>query len=462
MPEERGSLSFAQKAGWGIGTLGSGSMVYLLNLFILYFLIQKLGIPAALAGTLLFVTRMYDSFADVTIGRLSDRTRSRLGRRRAWMLPGALLSGLATSLIFSLSPLESLAATAAVALLLLVLFYTGYSMFVIPSLAMPAEMTESPRERGDLMAHRSFFVILSGLVMMGGAPWLVGTLGGDREAYALLGHLAAVCISVPMLVAVYATRNVRARPPTTSVAPLLASLRAVWSNRPFVLLCASKFLVITGTTFSGASALFFFDYTLERDERSLALFGFVSSISGLAAIPLWRQTLRLGSKRTLFIVNLIGQGLVFGSWALATPAESQWIFITRSAVLGAFSSGTLLLMLSLLPETMEYDSLRTGQRREGLFAGVFGFVEKSAYAVSPLLAGFLFSATGLVEGNAPKEAQPEPALLAIVLGMSVIPAVIQLLALVTILLYRLDERGLEQLRTSARTSAGPHSEQTPA
>ena len=448
-------LRFTEKAGWGVGTLGSGAMIYLLNSFILFFLVQKLSIPAAVAGLLLFVTRFYDSFADVTIGRLSDRTESRFGRRRVWMLAGALLSACSTALVFSLRPQVSMPATAAIALLLLTTFYTGYTMFVVPSLAMPAEMTDDPAERSDLMSYRTFFVMASGLLGMSGGAWIVGTLGSGREAYAALGFIFAVIIGASMLTAVYATRRARRVARSGTAVPVLASLRAVWGNRPFILLCTSKFFLLTGTTFGGAVGLFFFKYIMQRDERSLGLFGLSSSLAALAAIPVWRLMMKHWPKKPLFAISLLGHAAITATWALATPHEPQFVFVSRACVLGAFSAGSLLLMLALLPETMEYDRLRGGEERAGMLAGLFGFVEKSAYAVSPLVAGLLMSVAGLVAGDVPRSAQPDAAIATIMICMSIIPAVLQGLALLTIWRYQLDAVSLQQLRSrTALVSAG--------
>ena len=134
-----GRLPTRTKAGWASGILGSGTMLVLTNVLLLYFLVSHVGLSPALAGTILFATRLYDMASDVTLGLLIDRISTRWGRRRPWMVLGAVISGLATFSLFNVPAFDSQAPTAVFVTAALVVFYTGYTLFTIPHTALSAE-----------------------------------------------------------------------------------------------------------------------------------------------------------------------------------------------------------------------------------------------------------------------------------------------------------------------------------
>jgi glycoside/pentoside/hexuronide:cation symporter, GPH family len=163
---------------------------------------------------------------------------------------------------------------------------------------------------------------------------------------------------------------------------------------------------------------------------------------------------RFGKKRAyLVLLGLYGCGLL--SWLAWQPGESPLIFYARAVWIGVSSIGTLLCVLSLLPDTMEYDRLVSGESREGVISGVFTLVEKVAAALGPFIVGVLLQSQGLIVGNAPGVVQPESALFAVKLGMSLVPALLTFACIPLLLRYDLDAAALERTRASAAvTTAG--------
>jgi GPH family glycoside/pentoside/hexuronide:cation symporter len=135
------------------------------------------------------------------------------------------------------------------------------------------------------------------------------------------------------------------------------------------------------------------------------------------------------------------------SWVFSSSAEATWIFVVRSSLVGVGYAGLVLLILSMLPDVIEHDFNRTGLRREGTISAVFAFVEKLAYAITPLATGVLLKLTGYVQGQGGVLSQPPGAILGIKLGISLMPAGLALLGLVFLWFYRLDAR---LLRAEAR------------
>ncbi len=454
-PDYVGQLPWSLKAGWGVGAMGSLGMLFIVNVFVLFFLVNHLGMPPGLAGIILFITRIYDVFSDPMIGYLSDRTRSRWGRRRPWMFLGAFMSGLALIFVFNVPTLASDNATAVYALIVLLAFFTGFTVFYVPFMAMPAEMTDDYNERTSIMSFRVGYSNAAGIVIAAGMPALINYLGGDRGAYEISAILAGILIALTMLMTVLFTGRARELPSSPKARYSTAEyFQAIAQNRPFLSLAALKFTVFLAAGINGSALLFFMTYVLERAELGVAFATLVGNIAGLLVLPLWIRISRGRDKRWVYLVAIIGSGLLFTSWALATPEESDLVFALRSFFIGAFGAGGLMMGFSMLPDTIEYDRIRTGQVRTGLYTGVLGFIEKTGFALGPLIMGFYFSATGLVESTQGAVEQPESAITAIIFGKAWIPAALQLMAIGLLMTYRLTEKRLAALRIEAAGNGG--------
>jgi GPH family glycoside/pentoside/hexuronide:cation symporter len=447
------AASLPLRASWGAGGLGTTSMLYLINMYVLYFLVQHVGIPAALAGLLLASTRVYDAVIDPLIGSLSDRSQHRWGRRRPWMLAGAILCPIACIAVFNPPALQPGVPLYAAVLASLLLYCTAYSLFAIPYVAQGAEITDDYAARASLMAWRTFFVYASGIVITAGAPALIAALGRDRAAYSTMSFVAAAVVGTAMLWVVYGTRGARTMERSTKVLPPLDQLRTVVSNRPFMIILLTKMTVQLGTAFIGASLLFFMSEVLQRGESAMALLGLVSNVVGIGAVVVWNRVLRSVERRTLNIGLFALQALTYSSWALATPAEPQWVFVLRAFMIGALGAGGVLVTMAMLADTIEYDRLTTGQRREGLFVGAFELMQTTSFVLAPLLVGLAFSAAGLVPGEAGRGAQPESALQVMRYAVSLVPACCSLAGIALMLVYRLDAPTLARLRAAEAEAA---------
>ena len=204
-----GQLPLSLKAGWGVGAFGSLGMLWLANVFLMFFLVNHLGMNPALAGIILFITRIYDVISDPLIGHLSDNSSSRWGRRRPWMFVGAFASGLAAIFVFNVPAFSSDNTTAAYELVVLLVYFTGFTLFYVPFMAMPAEMTDDYSERTSIMSFRVGYSFAAGIIIAAGMPALISRLGGDRAAYEFAATIAGVLITVSMLMTVLFTRRAR-------------------------------------------------------------------------------------------------------------------------------------------------------------------------------------------------------------------------------------------------------------
>ncbi|MCU0759633.1 MAG: MFS transporter [Steroidobacteraceae bacterium] len=434
------ALPFALRAGWGVGGLGSYTILSTSSLLLLFFMTTALGIEPAVAGAIMFVSKIYDMALNPVVGTLSDRTRSRWGRRRPYILVGAALASTALVLMFNAPVFARESATIAWMVATLLLLATGYTFFNVPYLSMPAEMTGSFHERTVLMSYRVFFVSVATLVSTSAAPALVEAMGGGRTGFAAMAWLVGGTCLVAMLACFAGTAQARFTEPTTLRPGFVEQARTVLSNQPFRVFIGAKFLQLVGLSASSVALPFLMTTALGRGGYGLATFGLASTVGTMASMPAWVSASKRLGKRNVYVASIVVFAITKCSWVLATPQESDFAFLVRALLTGITAGGIMLLGTSLLPDCAEYDYRRTGMRREGLYSGFYSFVEKTAFAIGPLLSGLILSAGGFVKstgGAAPL--QPQSAIDAVYFTSSVIPALAPLLSIAFLWRYRLTQ-----------------------
>jgi GPH family glycoside/pentoside/hexuronide:cation symporter len=447
-------LSWPLIFGWSIGSIGPITLLYVINYALLYFLTDKVGMSAAIAAGLMFISRTYDIVFDLVVGVLSDRTRSRWGRRRPWMFAGGIVSALGCVLVFNLPISQTVLAGHSVSTFALawvagslVLYFSGYSMFNVPYLAMPAEMTESYQDRTRLMSLRVFFVSVSGMLGVAVAPTLIGRFGGGMGAYGKVAIIMGGIGLAAMLYCVAATKTARATVWERPKFGLAEQFRTALSNKPFLILIGVKLMLLLSMSSTTATMLFLVVHIMKRDPSALAIYGLISNIGIFISLPIWVRLGKRWNKQTLFFIAVAASAPVALSWLLASPAETSFIFGLRSFIYGLIAGGMLLMGQSLLPDTIEYDFRRTGMRREGIFSAIYSFVEKTAFALGPLIAGSLLAVFGYVPaGSGGVEVQSANAIHGIYAGVAIVPAIASAIGAVLLLFYDLTE---EKLRAAA-------------
>ena len=441
-------LTHWQKIGWAAGTHGTATMIGVLVTFMLSFLTRVVGIEAAAAGAVIFASRLYDMVADPAMGHISDRTRSSLGRRRVYLLWGAVACFVTYGALFDFPAVESAGAKIAVAAVLLFAFNTAYTVFNIPYLAMPAEMTESYHERTVLMSIRVVFFTTATLVLFLGNAALIGKFGPEK-GWPLFGWLTGAVVFISMLVSFFASRDVPRTPRTENVGvPVAEQIRLVFANRPFSIFLAVKLLQLTAQASSNAALLFFGAYVLKNEQALQIAFGVFFTLGTFAAIPLWTIAGKRFGKRACYMTAAVLYAVVMLSWLMAAEGEAALLTYIRLGSLGATVAGILVMGFAILPDTIEYDRRRTGINREGVYAGIYSTLEKIAAAFGPLIFGAYLSAAGFIsgEGGAPA-VQPGAAISAIYIGVAVIPAIASLASAGLLWFYDLTE---ERLKAAGR------------
>jgi GPH family glycoside/pentoside/hexuronide:cation symporter len=437
------------RVGYGLGSFCSGTFSTVPGLLLLYYMTNSLGVPAVLAGLAVFLPKAWDLVVNPYVGRWSDRTVSRHGPRRPWLLAGAVLLPPAFVLTFAGSPVRGTAAALYVGLCFL-LAATAYALFEVPYKAMPAEMTDDYHEQSSLLTWRMGFLGLAILLSGGLAPALVNIEGGEPSfaGYRLMALVIGAVLLVAMAATFFGTagtpRIERAVPEHSTVREQLAAARG---NRPFMLLVALSSAQMLGVGIMLSGSPYFASYVVEDTGAVTTLFlGIIGPM--LVLMPAWVRVSRKFDKRlSMMVATLL---FMVGAMSLAlTPVFGTLYAHGCVVIMGIGYAGVQLLQFSMLADTLIYDELRSGKRRAGMFTGLWTAVETVMMALGALVLGGVLAVAGFVSSE-PDEpvTQPDSAINAIVFGGALAPALLMLIAIACTSKYDLTADRLAALRAS--------------
>ncbi len=439
-----GEISRSIKLFWGSGALGVSVLSNAYGFLILFYMVSVLKIEPGLAGFLVFLTKLADVFSDPLIGLWSDRIKTSIGRRRPFLLPGAVLSGVSFALIFTTPIFASQWLTVTYVFVAMLIYTVGYTMFNVPYMSMPAEMTDSYHERSSIHAYRVVFVILGGFLAGSIAPWALEELGkGQWSSYAIIGVTGGLIVFISMMIAFLGTAKARFTEADVIVPNILSEISAIKSNPHFLRLIAIKTCQLLAVAASGSAMIFFIVNSLQLDLKILALFFAVLSAVSIISTPMLVKFSKRMGKPNAYIVSASAYVLYSASWYFAVPHEPLWAILLRGAIVGVAMSGNILLAMSMLTDAIEFDARVTGVRREGAYTSIYSFIEKFTSAFGPLIIGVAMSIAGFDKSLPPGELQSPAVHQALLLGMSYIPVVTGAIAIILIRGYRLDEKALD-------------------
>jgi Na+/melibiose symporter-like transporter len=428
-------LTRGVRIGYGSGSVATGAFGTVPGLMLLPYLTDELGIAALWAGVIVFVPKAWDVVLNPVAGRVSDRTVDPAGPRRPWLIRAGLVLGGAFALIFAAPELGSAGLEAGWVLLFFVLAASAYAFFQVPYVAMPAEITSSYDERTRLMTWR--VAILAFTIMLAGAtaPVIRDAVGG-RDGYRVMGVVMATLIVVGTLSAWWGTRNAPIGAVGAGAGSLREQLRIVGQARDFRLLLTTFVLQALATGCMLAGVDYLAGDVLGRPGAATVLFVcFVGP--ALVLTPVWaRLGERVGKKQGYVVSSLV---LAAGALLtlLALGLNDIWT-MTGTALVGVGYAGCQVFPMAMLPDAAAVDSARTGENRAGVYTGVWTAGETLGLALGPAVYAVALALGGYVSSEGREIDQPESAQLAIVLGFSVVPALLVLASLWWLRRYSLD------------------------
>ena len=395
-------LPFSTRFGWGTGTLTVSLMFQATGLLLLFYLTDVVKIPAATAGLLIALSKVYDAFTDPIMGRISDRTKTPWGKRRPYVMLGTLLCAGSFILLFNLAAFADSPNIIIIVLAALLLNATGYTIFNVPYLAMPAEMTSDHNVRTNLMSFRVMAVAIGQIGGSAGGPALILYFGDGVDmansfGYTGMANVLAAFMVAAGLICFWLTR--KASFVESSIADqgskssFLEQFKTAFSIRPFAILLGIKITQLTGFAIFLGSLPYLFSRIMFA-SNDLKFYFLVQGTVMFASQPLWVYMVgKIGKKNGYYLASLLW-GVGGLSWMMEAEGEPTIGIVIRGVLLGLGAGGLILVGQSMLPDTMQYDYQKTGIRREGIFAGVYTTVEIVSFAIGPALLGLIIGYAG--------------------------------------------------------------------
>lgn len=435
------TLPSSLKASWGAGALGVAVLMNGIGTLALFYMSSVLGLDAALAGTIIFASKLFDVVTDPLVGAWSDRTRSPHGRRRPFLFSGAVVSALSFLMLFAVPDLQSSFAVACWVLVALMSYTLGYSLFNVPYVAMPAEMTDSYHERSSIHAWRMVFVAVGGFIASSAFPVFLEVMGrAERSTYFYTGIMGAAIIFTAMMVAYLGTGKAR----FTARGPARASFRddlgAMFSNTFFLRLLGVKLAQLLGVAATQATMMFWIIYGLKLPLTFLGGYGAVMTVSTIVSAGLLVRISKKVGKREGYMIAGVCYTLYALSWMFAGPGEPAALLFLRGIIVGVAAAGNVIFAMSMLTDIIEFDARTTGIRREGAYTAFYSLVEKMTAAAGPLIIGLALSAVDF--NPAHPELAGDNLRQALLLGVCYLPAACGAAALAILSTYRLTESEL--------------------
>lgn len=398
-PAERTApLSFGTKAAYALGDHTINVQLASVSLFFLFFLTEVAGLSPSRAGLVLLLGRLVDACTDPLMGRISDATRWRLGRRRPYFLIGAVPFGLTFAMLWTDAGAHSEWIAFCMYSSIYVANTLSSTLLAVPYAALLPELALGYDERTSMNTFRSVAVMSAILLTAIGMPAVVQAFGGGAEGYRRAGTVFGLWITVPWALVYFATweRPGFARPAAESI---WANLHSLARHRTYRTLAALFLTARIAVDVSGAMLLFYFTYWIGRpDYFPFAMAAMLGAV--VLSLPMWLRAARTADKRTIFIAGALWWSVGAIGVLLLGPGQSLVTILPLFAFIGVGYAVADLIPWSMLGDVIDEGELSTGERREGIYAGVFTFLRKLGGATGVAAAGFGLEAAGFVRGGA--------------------------------------------------------------
>ncbi|MEN9215712.1 MAG: MFS transporter [Gloeomargarita sp. HHBFW_bins_162] len=442
-------LSFWEKLSYGAGDLGPAMAANLMVVFQLIFFTNVAGLNPGLAGTVLLIGKVWDAVNDPMIGVLSDRTQNPWGRRLPWLFWGAIPFGLSFLFLwlvpqFHPDPSQNQTPLFWYYVVVAIAVNTFYTVVNLPYTALTAELTQDYDERTSLNSFRFGFSISGSILSLILALVIFQLIPNNPiQQYLILGVVGAILITLPLYWCVggiyrrvIRLEQMRRERTQEQTLPILEQLKIVLSNRPFlfvigIYLCS--WLAVQNTV---AIIPYFVKNWMGLTDQAFTQVVLAVQVTALIMLFVWTQvSAKLGKKMVYFLGMAAWIGAQTGLFFLQ-PGQTALMFVL-AVTAGIGVATAYLIPWSMLPDVIELDELRTGQRREGIFYALMVFLQKIGLAIGLFLVGQALELSGFIKTVAgqPEPIQPDSALLTIRVMIGPLPTLVLILGLVFAYFY---------------------------
>ncbi len=423
-------LSNTQRVGYGIADFGINLYFISAMTYLLYFYTDVYGISAAAAAGVMLVARFVDAVTDPMMGIIAERTNSRWGRLRPYMLFGAIPLGIVAVMTFSTPDLNA-EGKLWWAYLTYIAFGIAYTIVSIPYSALTASLTADHHERTVLSTIRMACAFGGGYVISAGMPALVGLFDTEAQGYQWSMGLFAVIATMLLWVTVWQTRE-RIQPPKTQKLSLSDSMKSVFLNPPLLIVMVLFTCGMLSFTIRQAVAIYYFKYNLQRPDLIETWFAITMPIMFVGLVFTPRLADRYGKSGGIMIGAIVTIFAAFGMYF--TPYDNIEMIFVWGGLLALGGTPIAVLGWAMLPDTVEYAQWRLGVRADGAIFAMSSFFQKLAKTIGGAGVAGVLAWSGYVANVD----QTETSLAAIHNLMTLAPAGIMVIMILAARAYRLD------------------------
>ena len=444
---EQPKLPLRVKLGFGIGDLGGNLFFTAMGFYTLYYLTDVVGIASALAGAAILLGKVWDAVTDPMVGFISDRTRSRWGRRRPYFLFGALPLLLASWYFFSA---PDFAGNQTLGFLwvtvVLCLLNTAYTVVNIPYGSLTPDLTKDFKERTTLNGYRFSFAVIGTILGAGIVLPIVNLVGDPHKGFSVVGLLFGVLMAGTILTVFFNVRESAASQAERPREKFFPTFLAVFKNSTYMRLAVVYTMNLTGITFVQTMLVYYFKYIYQNEDMTTVALLLLLGVA-MVCVPISVLVAKkLGKKRTyqlaLGILTISCLGIFFFSHTLGMN------FTLGLMVFGGVGIGFgYVPPFAMLPDVVEVDAVQTKNRKEGAYYGMWTFFSKIGVALAAALAGVFLGFAGFVANVAE---QTGATIFTIRLLIGPVPAIIFLVGILLVQKYKLDEKTYNEIIKQGR------------
>ncbi|TGM38008.1 MFS transporter [Leptospira biflexa] len=393
------------KMGYGFAETGITAVQLFTQIYLLKFYTEIVGLNASLAGIALSISVIWDAISDPLMGRISDQTRTRFGRRRPYIFIGGILLSIAVLLLFSPPEIASQLGKFIYLLSVYLLVNTAMTIISVPHIALGGELSFERNERTSVFGWRLFFSNIGMLIGMIVPAAILQSLGDETAKENIItsrtvaGEIVSLVILVSSIITFWVTKGKdKIQTDRSKQLPFFISFGSVLKNKMFLVLLFAFVIATIGRTFNSAIALYYYEYRLGLKESQVVInillpFFLVLMLS----IGFWVWISKKIGKKIPAFFGVFGLGLLTVIvYPLFPYGELRPPLI--AAFFGGIFAGSILIMDSILTDVVDYDEFQTGEKREGLYFGIWKMGVKFSQAFGIAITGFLLDIIGFQNG----------------------------------------------------------------
>ncbi len=442
---EQKRLPVGIKLGFGVCDLGGNLYFTIMGFYLLYFMTDVVKLAAGLAGTALFIGRIWDAVTDPAVGTISDHTVTRWGRRRPYMFVGAIFLFLLMIVIFINPHFSNQGTLFLWVAVVFCLLSTAYTLVNIPYGSLTPELTDDFNERTSLNGYRMSSAVVGTLLGAALVLPLAGIFANTDIGWPFMGGVMGLIMMAAALTTVFVVHEAPG-PKAVTQTPVIRSYLQVLRQKPFLQALFPWTLHITGVTVIQGALLYYFRYVYGV-EAAFQIALPILLVSSLVFIPVWvRVSRRIGKKLSYNLGMGFFAALILLFFLFASHL-GLWFAYVIMGVGGIGFATNYVMPWAILPDVVEYDYAENGARREGVYYGMWTFMSKVGQAFAIALNGWILSGFGY----RPDTTQTPLSLLGIKLLCGPIPVIFFIAGIVVLSFYPINQTFYDKIVAKVRT-----------